>query len=167
MSTYGNNYYDWDTQSAAPVPGFSCDQGAFYFLGNGLCSFNFNSVAANEAKVGNKSVFVRGDHQINDDWSTYMSTSVSRVCSAVRLYSPRFTSWRMLCRVRAGPHSRRKCSPHAHSCGSVPTWKRIGESLRSNQERILRGARGFAQGSAWLTESWPPLAKLVSAATWA
>ena len=28
----------------------------------------------------------------------------------------------------------------------------------------LNGALGFAQGSAWLTEIWPPLAKLVSAA---
>jgi iron complex outermembrane receptor protein len=78
VSTYGNNYYDWNTGFEA-VPGFSCDQGAFYFLGNGLCSFNFNSVAANEAKVGNKAVFVRGDHQINDDWSVYFSATSTKV----------------------------------------------------------------------------------------
>lgn len=78
VSTFGNNYYDWETGFEA-VPGFSCDQGAFYFLGNGLCSFNFNSVAANEAKVGNKSVFVRGDHQINDDWSVYFTATSTKV----------------------------------------------------------------------------------------
>ena len=79
VSTFGNNYYNWDTQSIEAVPGFSCDQGAFYFLGNGLCSFNFNSVAANEAKVGNKSVFVRADHQINDNWNVYGAANVTKV----------------------------------------------------------------------------------------
>src|SRR5687767_3187224 len=44
VSTFGNNYYDWETGFEA-VPGFDCNVGAFYNLGNGLCSFNFNSVA--------------------------------------------------------------------------------------------------------------------------
>jgi iron complex outermembrane receptor protein len=87
VSTYGNNYYDWDnlfdgdpaTSPIQPVPGFDCTQGAFWATGSGLCSFDFNSVAANEAKVDNKSVFVRGDHQINDDWSFYGSASVTKV----------------------------------------------------------------------------------------
>jgi iron complex outermembrane receptor protein len=79
VSLFGNNYYNWNTQGPSPVPGFACNQGAFYRLGNGLCSFNFNSVAANEAKVGNKSVFVRGDHQINDDWSVYFAANTTKV----------------------------------------------------------------------------------------
>jgi len=79
VSTFGNNYYNWDTGGRNAVPGFACNQGAFYFLGNGLCSFNFNSVAANEAKVGNKSVFIRADHQINDDWSVYASANTTKV----------------------------------------------------------------------------------------
>ena len=79
VSTFGNNSYNWDTQAIEAVPGFSCDQGAFYFLGNGLCSFNFNSVAANEAKVGNKSVFIRADHQINDNWNVYGAANVTKV----------------------------------------------------------------------------------------
>ncbi|MDX5466613.1 MAG: TonB-dependent receptor, partial [Cyclobacteriaceae bacterium] len=107
VSTYGNNVYNWTVVDAnedgvvdagdlgdidgdgndydglsgniGAVPGFSCDQGAFYFLGNGLCSFNFNSVAANEAKVGNKSVFLRGDHQINDNWTIYGAANVTKV----------------------------------------------------------------------------------------
>ena len=79
VSTYGNNYYNWDTQAIDPVPGFSCDQGAFYFLGSGLCSFNFNSVAANDAKVDNTSVFIRADHQINDNWTVYGAATMTKV----------------------------------------------------------------------------------------
>ena len=77
VSTYGNNYYDWET-GFQPVPGFDC-VGTFWTTGSGLCSFDFNSVAANEAKVGNKSVFVRGDHQINDDWSVYFTATSTKV----------------------------------------------------------------------------------------
>ncbi|HLS84575.1 MAG TPA: TonB-dependent receptor [Arenimonas sp.] len=79
VSTYGNNYYDWDNQSIVAVPGFDCTQGAFWVTGSGTCSFDFNSVAANEAKGDNKSVFVRGDHQINDDWMFYGAASISKV----------------------------------------------------------------------------------------
>ena len=79
VSLYGNNYYNWDTQAIDPVPGFSCDQGAFYFLGSGLCSLNFNSVAANDAKVDNTSVFIRADHQINDNWTVYGAATMTKV----------------------------------------------------------------------------------------
>ena len=92
VSTYGNNYYDWemvDTDddgiedslggTIRAVPGFDCTQGAFWVTGSGTCSFNFNSVAANDAKVDNTSVFVRADHQINDNWSVYGSASMTKV----------------------------------------------------------------------------------------
>jgi len=79
ISTYGNNYYDWDNGIITAVPGFDCTQGAFWEQSNGRCSFNFNSVAANEAKVGNKSVFLRADHQINDNWNVYGAANVTKV----------------------------------------------------------------------------------------
>jgi iron complex outermembrane receptor protein len=86
VSTYGNNYYEWIHEDGelvgatiSAVPGFGCNEGAFYFLGNGLCSFDFNSVAANEASVDNRSVFMRGDYQINDDWSVYTTANVTKV----------------------------------------------------------------------------------------
>ncbi|MFY2762936.1 TonB-dependent receptor plug domain-containing protein [Arenimonas sp. MALMAid1274] len=79
VSTFGNNYYNWNTRTIQGVPGFSCDEGAFYRLANGLCSFDFNSVAANEAKVTNRSVFLRGDHQINDNWSVYAAANTTKV----------------------------------------------------------------------------------------
>ena len=39
-----------------------------------------------------------------------------------------------------------------------------GASLSNSHFKIFSGASGLAQGSAWLTEIWPPLAKLVSSA---
>ena len=79
VTTYGNNYYNWDTQTTEAVPGFDCTQGAFYLLSNGLCSFNFREVAANDAKVDNTSVFVRADHQINDNWTVYGAATMTKV----------------------------------------------------------------------------------------
>ncbi|GAB3728907.1 TonB-dependent receptor [Luteimonas pelagia] len=105
VSTYGNNYYAWAFDadgdlvgaSIEAAPGFSCDQGAFYFLGNttgqpafspnGNCSFNFNSVAANEASIENESVFLRGDYQINDNWNVYSAASSTKTESFGR-YAP-------------------------------------------------------------------------------
>ncbi len=84
VSTYGNNYYDWDAEAARPVPGFACNSNGFWQMpanaqGVSLCSFDFNSVAAQEASVDNTSVFVRGDYQINDDWNVYMSANTTKV----------------------------------------------------------------------------------------
>ncbi|WP_460454678.1 TonB-dependent receptor domain-containing protein [Arenimonas aestuarii] len=87
VGLFGNNYYNWSTGALEVVPGFSCDQGAFYLLPTGVCSFDFNDVAANEAKVANTSVFLRGEHQINDRWQVHASASVARVESFGR-YAP-------------------------------------------------------------------------------
>ncbi len=86
VSSFGNNYVT-PTGGLAAVPGFSCTEGAFYRLSNGLCSFDFNSVAANEAKIDTTSVFVRADHQINDNWNLYTTANVTKVESFGR-YAP-------------------------------------------------------------------------------
>lgn len=96
-STYGNNYLNWYTgliddpenpgqqipaAGVRPVPGFDCNSSAnpgFWTQPTGNCSFDFNSVAANEASVDNTSVFVRGDYQINDDWTVYMTATNTKV----------------------------------------------------------------------------------------
>ncbi|MBW8366534.1 MAG: TonB-dependent receptor [Arenimonas sp.] len=87
VSPFGNNYYSADTGRLSAVPGFSCSQGAFYVTGNGLCSFNFNDVAANEVKLGTKSLFLRADHQINERWNLHGAATVTRVESFGR-YAP-------------------------------------------------------------------------------
>lgn len=78
VSSYGNNYIA-PSGALQVVPGFACNSNGFWMLPTGACSFDFNSVAANEASVDNTSVFVRGDYQINDDWSVYMTATSTQV----------------------------------------------------------------------------------------
>jgi iron complex outermembrane receptor protein len=95
ISSYGNNTYvppgvdadGFPTGTLTAVPGFACNQGAFFLQSNGRCSFDFNSVAANEAKIDNTAVFLRADHQINDNWNVYSTANVTKVESFGR-YAP-------------------------------------------------------------------------------
>src|SRR5690348_12730696 len=64
--------------------------------------------------------------------------------------------------VRTGRHSRRKLAPHVHWRGSMRRRKSSGASSRQSHLRICCGASGFAHGSAWHAEIWPPLANEVS-----
>lgn len=85
-SSYSNNYYNFGvdangnrapTSFRSAVPG-GCTNTGFYQPG-AVCLYDFNLVAADTASVDQKSLFVRGDYQINDDWSTYFASSVTRV----------------------------------------------------------------------------------------
>lgn len=93
VSVYGNNYRVYDqnkgTFKTAPaaVPGFACDSNGFWKTSGGTCSFDFNSVAANEASIKTKGMFARGEYNINDNWSVYMNGSVNNVESFGR-YAP-------------------------------------------------------------------------------
>ncbi len=70
----------------------------------------------------------------------------------------------MLLRVRPGVHSRKNASVQSHCCKSARGRNNSGASSCVIHFRTFSGALGFAHGSAWLTEIWPPFAKLVSAA---
>ncbi|AVP99031.1 TonB-dependent receptor [Ahniella affigens] len=95
VSTFGNNYRLANAAGTAPtgafipMPGFNCGgsgtgSGAdlFYQTNPGgagnVCSFNFNAIAANEAETSTTALFVSADYEINDNWSTYLQTSVTR-----------------------------------------------------------------------------------------
>lgn len=78
VSGYGNNYRQ-PNGVFTRVPGFACNDNGFWILPTGACSFDFNSVAAQEASVENTSVFARGDYQINDDWTVYMTATMAKV----------------------------------------------------------------------------------------
>ena len=90
VSSFGNNYQKLSASGAGTgtrlaVPGFACNQGDFYNTAPGTatnqCSFNFNASAANEAAIGNKSLFVNGEFNINDDWTIYSSITASNIDS--------------------------------------------------------------------------------------
>lgn len=92
VSSFGNNYQKLSNTSGNPtgtrlaVPLFGCTQGDFYNTAPGIvasnqCSFNFNASAANEAAIGNKSLFVNGEFNVNDDWTVYSSISASNIDS--------------------------------------------------------------------------------------
>lgn len=96
VSSFGNNYRRLNAGGAPtgafiPVPGFDCTKNNFWFTApgaaNNTCSFNFNAIAANEAAIGNRSVFANGEFNINDDWSVYASSSISNINSFGR-YAP-------------------------------------------------------------------------------
>ena len=89
-SSYGNNYQisngeGGGTGSILPIKG-ACNDPNFSEY-NGRCRYNFNAVAADEASTNNHAVFLRGEYQITDDWSTYMNTSISKLSSFGR-YAP-------------------------------------------------------------------------------
>ena len=92
VSSYGNNYRTYNPKTGAlgrmtAVPGYACDSNGFWKTSSGTCSFDFNSVAANEASIKTKGIFTRGEYNINDNWSIYMSGSVNNVGSFGR-YAP-------------------------------------------------------------------------------
>lgn len=85
VSSFGNNYFT-RAGGLAAVPG-GCTEPNFWMTSGGTCSYNFNAVAAEEASITNTAFFARGEYQINDDWSAYLTSSVSRIESFGR-YAP-------------------------------------------------------------------------------
>lgn len=88
-SSYANNYFRAPGFGSggsfiAAVPG-GCTGPGFYTTNR--CRFNFNTVAADEAALETGSMFARGEVKLTEDWSAYMSTSLSRVESFGR-YAP-------------------------------------------------------------------------------
>lgn len=71
------------------APG-GCSDPGFTVSGSGTatrCFYDFTFVAADEAEIRNSALFARGNYSVNDDWSVYLNTSVSRVKSFGR-YAP-------------------------------------------------------------------------------
>ncbi|MEQ1439856.1 TonB-dependent receptor [Fontimonas sp. SYSU GA230001] len=72
----------------APVPG-GCPNSdpAFYLTPSGLCGYDFNLVAADEAETGNQGLFARGIYHISDTWDVTVNASINRAKSFGR-YAP-------------------------------------------------------------------------------
>ncbi|PZO08681.1 MAG: TonB-dependent receptor [Lysobacteraceae bacterium] len=96
-SSFGNNIQTGRTggflrhpTNGSRFPGFNCTTNGFFTLSSGptgRCAYDFTFVAADEAAIKNQSTFLRGDYQINDNWTTYLNAQVSRVQSFGR-YAP-------------------------------------------------------------------------------
>jgi iron complex outermembrane receptor protein len=89
ISSFANNYTAPEGRTA--IPG-ACTAPNFYLIpGEGArpttCSFDFNAFATDDTEAKQNSFFARGTYQINDDWSTYMTSNVSRSRSFGR-YAP-------------------------------------------------------------------------------
>jgi len=69
------------------IPAASACNGPGFLPSATRCLYDFTFVAADEAEQRNESLFTRGTFQINEDWSTYMNASVTRVKSFGR-YAP-------------------------------------------------------------------------------
>ncbi|SNY55288.1 iron complex outermembrane recepter protein [Arsukibacterium tuosuense] len=88
-SIYGNNWRGAAFDGFRTVPG-GCNEENFIptvIADLDRCQFNFNATNANEASTGNESLFVKLNHQINDDWSVYANASVAKTTSFGR-YAP-------------------------------------------------------------------------------
>ena len=59
------------------LPGFDCNSNSFFSSAT-HCFYDFTAQSADEAEVRQEALFARGSYQINDDWSTYINTSVAR-----------------------------------------------------------------------------------------
>lgn len=72
----------------APVPG-GCPNSdpAFYVTSTGLCGYDFNLVAADEAETANQGLFAKGTYEISDTWGVTVNASINRAKSFGR-YAP-------------------------------------------------------------------------------
>ncbi len=68
--------------------GTACDfEGTNFFTLGARCAFDFTGVSADEASTGNKSLWLKAKHEINEDWSIFTNASVNKSSSFGR-YAP-------------------------------------------------------------------------------
>jgi iron complex outermembrane recepter protein len=72
----------------APVPG-GCPNSdpAYYLTPSGLCGYDFNLVAADEAQTENQGLFAKAVYEISDTWDVTVNGSINRAKSFGR-YAP-------------------------------------------------------------------------------
>jgi len=83
----GNDNFDW-----LSIPdgegGTACDfPGTAFFTLGARCAFDYTEVSADEASTGNKSLWLKARHEINDDWEVWTNASVNKSNSFGR-YAP-------------------------------------------------------------------------------
>lgn len=89
-SLYGNNWITADFGSGYyAIPGGCAEENYIptTIADRPRCQYNFNATNANEASTSNESVFLKLEHQINDDWRIISNASVAKTGSFGR-YAP-------------------------------------------------------------------------------
>ncbi|TQV86606.1 TonB-dependent receptor [Aliikangiella coralliicola] len=95
-SNFGNNFTTLDANGGdnrdyTAIPGACNFPGTGYFLRdvNGVprCSYDFTLVSADEASTDNRSLWLKGKHEINSDWEIWANASVAKTSSFGR-YAP-------------------------------------------------------------------------------
>jgi len=86
-STYGNNFINWVDGRTTAIPG-GCNEENFYTSADGnRCVYNFNATNANEASSDNESLFLKVQHDINNDWTFFSNANIAKTESFGR-YAP-------------------------------------------------------------------------------
>ncbi|MCL4409528.1 MAG: TonB-dependent receptor, partial [Gammaproteobacteria bacterium] len=88
-SIYGNNWRPASEAVFREVPGGCAEDNFFNITVSNLerCQFNFNATNANEASTSNESLFLKVQHDINNDWRLYSNASIAKTSSFGR-YAP-------------------------------------------------------------------------------
>lgn len=96
-SVFGNNFTTLaegggDNYDFVAIPdgegGTACGfPGTAFFEAGGLCRYDYTQVSADEASTGNKSLWVKAKHEINQDWQIWANASVNKTNSFGR-YAP-------------------------------------------------------------------------------
>lgn len=98
QSFFSNNFSTVDPEfgdnfNFTAIPGGCNDSDAFFLLEDRFslsgvrCAYNFALVAADEASTHNRSLFLRGTHELNSDWQVWLNTDASMSYSFGR-YAP-------------------------------------------------------------------------------
>ncbi len=87
LDANGGDNFDWRS-----IPdgdgGTACDfEGTNFFTLGDRCAFDYTGVSADEASTGNKSLWFKAEHEINEDWAIFANASVNKSSSFGR-YAP-------------------------------------------------------------------------------
>ncbi len=77
----GNDEFNWRNIGDCDFPGTG-----FYQLGE-RCAYDFTLVSADEASISNKSLYVKGKHQVSENWNLWANASFTQTKSFGR-YAP-------------------------------------------------------------------------------
>lgn len=87
LTPAGNDNFNW-VSIPDGAGGTACDfPGTAFFTLGARCAYDFTQVSADEASTGNKSLWLKATHEINDDWSVFANASVNKSNSFGR-YAP-------------------------------------------------------------------------------